>query len=767
MPMACTGLSLSSAFDILGAAGQDKLLHLKHKLKTLRPGCRGADLLHAMVLLKLGQETEARISLEALKADAVARLVARQWAGMDSAEAPEEPPDLSWAVARVFHLLAEEKLCPATLRDMAYQAALHMFSSRDDHRLAELQGEAQDRCGWGIIGDPGSFQPLHSDLGCLPPSSVSPSGTRSLPQPIEHLSGWSRGRSLRSTGSPASLASNLEISQSPTMPFSSHRRSYHRSSKLCDEPQASPAPEPAPMGCQEPEEVSWPPSEETVSPPSMETASPPLGETVSPSSGEVVSPSSGESASPPLGEAASPPSGETASPSSGEAAGPPSREAARPPSGETASPSSGETASSRMLPNSSAPRLTELVPDASPGQPDSPKALEISTSYPVECTEALAAPKSLSLPSRNTCPDKDQPPLPLPVEDTASQVASSCPPAPSALRTSPPCPSSSTSSSTGLASSSPCPASPELESEQKFYNFVILHVAADEHIALRVRERLEALGVPDGATFCEDFQVPGRGELRCLQDAIEHSAFAILLLTPNFDCHLGQHQAGHSLMSSLTRPGWQDCVIPFLPLESSQAQLSPHTSSLLIGLVWLDEHSRIFARRVANTFKPQTLRARKAHWRKEQDVRALQEQRQRLEGEQRQVAALNAAYSAYVQSCLSWQAQMETLRAAFGSHMPFGTQVPPGGPGPLGAPPPFPSWPGHQPPPEPPWLAGSPAAAFPPPPAFPPPGPAPPQSPGLQPLIIHHAQMVQLGLNNHMWNQRGTQAPEDKPQGAE
>lgn len=743
MPMACTGLSLSSAFDILGAAGEGKLLHLKHKLKTLRPGCRGADLLHAMVLLKLGQETEARISLEALKADAVARLVARQWAGMDSAEAPEEPPDLSWAVARVFHLLAEEKLCPATMRDMAYQAALHTFSSRDDHRLTELQGEAQDRCGWGIVRDPGSFQPPHSDLGCLPQSSVSPSGTHSLPQPIRHLPDWSRGCSLRSTGSPASLASNLEISQSPTMPFLSHHCSCHGPSKLCDEPQASPVPEPVPTGCQEPEEVSWPPSEATVSPPSMETASPPLGETASPSSGEVASPSSGESASPPSGEAA------------------------RPPSGETASPSSGETASSRTLPNSSAPRLTELVPDASPGQPDPPKALEISTHYPVECTEVLAAPKSLSLPSRNTCPDKDQPPLPLPGEDITSQVASPCPPAPSALRTSPPCPASSTPSSTGLASSSPCPPSPELESEQKFYNFVILHVAADEHIALRVRERLEALGVPDGATFCEDFQVPGRGELRCLQDAIEHSAFTILLLTPNFDCHLGQHQAGHSLMSSLTRPGWQDCVIPFLPLESSQAQLSSHTSSLLIGLVWLVEHSRIFAKRVTNTFKPQTLRARKAHWRKEQDVRALHEQRRHLERERQRVAALNAAYSADVQNCLSWQAQMETLRAAFGSHMPFGTQVPPGGPGPLGAPRPFPSWPGHQPPPEAPWLAGSPAPAFLPPPAFPQAGPAPPQSPGPQPLIIHHAQMVQLGLNNHMWNQRGTQAPEDKTQGAE
>ncbi|XP_040485471.1 TIR domain-containing adapter molecule 1 [Ursus maritimus] len=751
--MACADLSLSSAFDILGAAGEGKLLHLKHKLKTLRPGCRGADLLHAMVLLKLGQETEARISLEALKADAVARLVARQWAGMDSAEVPEEPPDLSWAVARVYHLLAEEKLCPATMRDMAYQAALHTFSSRDDHRLAELQGEAQDRCGWGIIGDPESFQPLHSDLGCLPPSSVSPSGTRSLPQPIEHLSGWSRGRSLRSTGSPASLASNLEISQSPTMPFLSHHRSCHGPSKLCDEPQASLVPEPAPPGCQEPQEVSWPPSVETVSPPSAETANPPQGETVSP----------------PSAETANPPQGETVSPSSGETASPPSGETASPPLEETASPSPGETTSSRMPPNSAAPRLTELVPDASSaGQPDPPRALEISTHYPVECTDALAAPKSLSLPSRNTWPDKGQSPLPLPVEDTASQVASASPPPPSPPRTSPPRPSPATLPSTGLASSSLCPPSPELESEQKFYNFVILHVAADEHIALRVRERLEALGVPDGATFCEDFQVPGRGELHCLQDAIDHSAFTILLLTPNFDCRLGLHQASQSLMNSLTRPGRQDCVIPFLPLESSQAPLSPHTTSLLTGLVWLDERSQIFARRVANTFKAQRLRARKANWKKEQDVRALQEQRRHLEGERQQVAALNAAYSAYFQSCLSWQAQMETLRMAFDSHMPFGTQMPPGSPSP-----PFPSWPGHQPPPAPPWLAGSPAPTYPPPPTFPPPpafpqaAPAPPQSPGLQPLIIHHAQMVQLGLNNHMWNQRGAQAPEDKTQGAE
>lgn len=302
---------------------------------------------------------------------------------------------------------------------------------------------------------------------------------------------------------------------------------------------------------------------------------------------------------------------------------------------------------------------------------------------------------------------------------------------------------------------------------------MVLHAREDEHIALRVRERLEAMGVPDGATFCEDFQVPGRGELRCLQDAIDHSAFTILLLTANFDCRLSLHQVNQSLMNSLTRHGRQDSVVPFLPLESSAAQLSPDTSSLLTGLAWLNEHSPIFARQMTNTFKPQKLRACKATWRKEQDTRALQQQRQHLEGERQQAAAWNAAWSAYLQTYLSWQTQMEELQAAFTSHMTFGTHLPPGaqvpygGQGPLGAQPPFPTWPGHQPPPLPPWLAGSPPPAFPQPPPFPQVTPVTPQSPGLQPLIIHHAQMVQLGLNNHMWSQRGTQAPEDKTQDAE
>ncbi|XP_037680193.1 TIR domain-containing adapter molecule 1 isoform X2 [Choloepus didactylus] len=673
------GPSLPGAFDVLGAAGRDKLLYLKHKLKTLRPTCRAADLLHAMVLLKLGQETEARISLEALRADAVARLVAQRWAGAGgTTEAPEEPWDVSWTVAQLYHLLTEEKLCPASLRDEAYQKALRVLSSRDDPRLGELQGEARDRCSWDVVGNPGGFRTLRSELACLPPSSVSPSVTRSLPQPIGGPSGWSQGCSLRSTGTPASLVSNLEISQSPTMRLLSQHVTPRGPSRLRDESPAHPVPE----------EMSWPSSLET--------------------------------------------------------AGPPGR------------------------PHSPAPSLPTAAPDLNPASLPGPSAIpETSSHRSVEFTEVSEFPNSLP-----SCPAKAQTSLPLSVEDTASQRATPCPPTPSDPKVSYPSPSpsplrSATPVSTA-ASSSPCPPPPKLEScKQKFYNFVILHARADECIALRVRERLEALGVPDGATFCEDFQVPGRSELRCLRDALDHSAFAVLLLTANFDCQVSLHQLSQALMGSLTRNGWQDSVIPFLPLESSPAQLSPDTAGLLTSLVVLEERSPIFARRVANTFKPQKLRVRRANWEREQGARALREQSQRLAGEGQWAAEMNAAYSAYFQSYLAWQGQMEKLQAAFGAQMSLGTQVSSGIQGALGSQPPFPVWPGCPQPPLPPWLAGTPPPAFPHPPAFPPPSPGPPQSPGVQPLIIHHAQMVQLGLNNHMWAQGGAQAPEDKTPEAE
>ncbi|XP_075401300.1 TIR domain-containing adapter molecule 1 [Tenrec ecaudatus] len=686
--MACPEPSLPGAFLRLSTAGQDKLLRLKHKLKALQPSCPGAGLLRAMVLQALGQDTEARLSLEALRSDAVARLVAHRWAGSDAPEAPEEPLEEAWAVARLYHLLSEEKLCPVQLREAAYRAALQAFNA--DARLPELQAEARERCGWDVA-DLGGFRPLGSNRGGLLPPSEPTSRTRSLPRPIRDSWNWSLAGPLRSTGSPVSLASNLEISRSPTMALLTQPTSTPGPSHFCHQPSASLGYESVPMGRQEPEQVSWPSSVQTDPP--------------------------------------------------------------------------------QELPDSPDPHVPEVDPGPGPPHPSAPP--ESRAHCPVECSvvsEVLpssptSAP-SLSPPAPEPPgdPSQDRTPLSDPGGDTASQETRPQTPPPPAPQT--PSPSSSSSlpstappSSSGLLSP-PGATSPEEEEEEKFYGFVILHARADEAVALRVRQKLEALGVPDGATFCEDFQVPGCSELSCLQDAIDHCAFTVLLLTQNFDCRLSLHQVTQALMSSFGRQGWQDSVVPFQPLETPQ--LTSDVARLLSGLVPLDEHSQLFDRKVKSTFRKQRLQARRARWEKERQARALRERRQHLEAERQQAADAYAAYSALAQTQLAWQVQMEQLQAAFGavslhSQVPLGAQAPFRGQVPLGVPPTLPTWPGCPGPHPQQWPAGTPPAAF----------LSAPPSPGLQPLIIQHAQMVQLGLSNHMWGQRGVQAPEDKSQEAE
>lgn len=258
------------------------------------------------------------------------------------------------------------------------------------------------------------------------------------------------------------------------------------------------------------------------------------------------------------------------------------------------------------------------------------------------------------------------------------------------------------------------------------------------------------------------------------------------------NCRLSLHQVNQALMNSLTQSGRQDCVIPLLPLECSRAQLNSDTAGLLTGLVWLDEHSSIFAKKVANTFKPRKLHAHRVRWEREQEARVLRKRSQQLDAERGQVASIHAAHAAYARSLWAWQAQVDSLRVAFGKDLALGTQGLLGGlpsiPTWLGSPQlpqqhpqqrgsqPLPSFP--QPPPsfpQPPPSSPQPPPSFPQsPPSFPQPPTSSPQSPpfppasqlaqtpGPQPLIIHHAQMVQLGVNNHMWGQTGDHGPDDK-----
>lgn len=61
---------------------------------------------------------------------------------------------MSWAAARVYHLLAEEKLCPATMRRRPTGSPLR-FSSRDEFSSWGSPGRGPDRCGWDVLGDLG------------------------------------------------------------------------------------------------------------------------------------------------------------------------------------------------------------------------------------------------------------------------------------------------------------------------------------------------------------------------------------------------------------------------------------------------------------------------------------------------------------------------------------------------------------------------------------------------------------------------------------
>ncbi|NWJ03863.1 TCAM1 protein, partial [Crypturellus undulatus] len=162
--------------------------------------------------------------------------------------------------------------------------------------------------------------------------------------------------------------------------------------------------------------------------------------------------------------------------------------------------------------------------------------------------------------------------------------------------------------------------------ERRFFTFVVLHASSDVATALRVQSLLEGMGVPEGATFSGDFLTGGRGQLSCFQDAMENSAFTILLLTKNFLCQPCMFQTNSALMQSIETPSKYNSVIPFVPrenpLEDSEIPL------FLRGLVSLNENSPLFPTRVRNTFTRSKVSEQRALWKRRQQ---LQEQRRKLQ----------------------------------------------------------------------------------------------------------------------------------------
>ncbi|KAL8177827.1 UNVERIFIED_CONTAM: hypothetical protein K2H54_020567 [Gekko kuhli] len=377
--------------------------------------------------------------------------------------------------------------------------------------------------------------------------------------------------------------------------------------------------------------------------------------------------------------------------------------------------------------------LGSLVSSHEEGVP----SLEESVRSPVECTEPpnimpAAAVQDLKedIPpdSRTACPLQADPATEGNIQTSVEYSCSPC------QSTSPKATSSSTDVPPVAASSSSTDSPGD---EDQFFMFVVVHANEDESIACRVRERLENMGVPNGATFCEDFLVPGHNQLACFQDALDNSAFTLLLLTENFRSQLCTFQTNMALMNSFTHIVKTNSVIPFVPKESPLKK--GEMPGVLAGLVPLDENSRVFERRVKNTFRLSEFQRKKLAWSMNQQIR----HQERLREQQQDY----------------WQMQQRLLALSLQPGYPAQVPFPPtqmGFPGPHQVPP------SHVPPPFFPPMSSLPGMFQPPPglgqsapfQPFAVPFPAPmPQAP--QPhLVIQHAQMVQIGDYNRMQVER-------------
>uniref|UniRef100_A0A8C3R928 TIR domain-containing adapter molecule 1 n=1 Tax=Cyanoderma ruficeps TaxID=181631 RepID=A0A8C3R928_9PASS len=572
--------SFEDVFNILAQAPPEKLLSLKLKLKHLMIPGPCSKLLQAMVHLTLGQETDARICLDALRDNQAAQYIQQIKLGAAGVQERLEPPQLDAGamalLAQVYTMLAQQELCSPEARDKACQA------SKDTQRgtLNNIPPEEQDKQGSAASGGSGDRIPTlrsHEDAG-FPHTASSHDVMRSSPVQMEGNSDLSGPRTLCSVGSP-SLSSCLEISVSPTVAF-------HTQPSV---PECVPSPSHAgqPEGdTHGPQESSW--ASTPSCPPGQDTAA------QGPQPEKVLQLSSCHATPLPVPETPLPSEPAQSSDVSSTVTEP-------------------HTPREEQDEKQDEKKLSTGVPDPRAAVGTAPVHAPVEDSYIPEgipCNSVPASIPTCSLPPPTYSFTSTPPPLQEPHSN---------------LFYPPP-----------LHSSSPAqpPVLPAVDPSEpdgaKFFSFVVLHASEDEAVAHRVKTQLENLGVSDGTTLSEDFFIAGRSHMTCFQDAVENSAFVVLLLTKNFLCNLCLFQTDTALMQSILDPAKRDSVIPFLPktnaLEHSQI---PMTLSVLVTL---NESSPHFSRNVHKTFNPKKIREKKALWEQMQRRKLQQQAQQNLAG---------------------------------------------------------------------------------------------------------------------------------------
>ncbi|KAM4710596.1 TIR domain-containing adapter molecule 2 [Discoglossus pictus] len=156
--------------------------------------------------------------------------------------------------------------------------------------------------------------------------------------------------------------------------------------------------------------------------------------------------------------------------------------------------------------------------------------------------------------------------------------------------------------------------------EDVFYKFVILHATADIIEALRIKDMLQdELHIKPGIIFAE--MPAGQHILKNLEDAINGSAWTIILLTENFLnetwCEFQSHT---TLINSINMLHKYNSVIPVRPEKNYLPR--EKTPFVLKAINALEERNPTFAHQVKKTFQESTYQKQFAIWKAD---RALME----------------------------------------------------------------------------------------------------------------------------------------------
>ncbi|XP_061094692.1 TIR domain-containing adapter molecule 1 [Conger conger] len=582
------GVALEDAFKLLSLAQRDRLLSL-----TLEPSRSRAEVLvRAMSLIDLGKGDEALEKLRPLGDVGVARSLAemleRHGGGPEAAPRgggvhPEPGVDAAIELAGIFRVLAEEKLCHESRRDKAYQAALWACSRQTGNgegrgTLERLVQEAREVCGsdFGVRSSTGATS--YQDGETL----SAPAGLCSF-SPLGGRESGGASAAVRIPSSRGSEPSGTEVTSSPpsslrTVPCS--LQSYPSHLEVSVSPTALFDVHHATRDVQDPRSPL----------PQVDSSVELQERTLTPG--------------PP-----SAPGGDVAPGCSPTRVGTREHSAQCFPLGEKLSAS----VSLRVAPRGCAPQQGPLSV-----QPGSAGLNHVTDHGKNSGTSLISTPASAET---KAGPTWDSPP---------ERPGKTAEPSPSA--------SASISEDRQSESQGKHGKQDDDEEEEEFFSFVILHSPKDVELAGRLRERLEGLDVGLGATFSQDFAMPGRHRLSCVDDAINNSAFVILLLSRNFDRRMLEFETNCALTSSLENRHKYNNVIPLLPSENALPR-EQIPGSLKI-FVMLEEGGRGFEKKVRKAMAPGRIERQRSVWRQERSIRAREESRRRMREDNERSAAL-------------------------------------------------------------------------------------------------------------------------------